>query len=163
MKEKKESEKKTEYFHKNVNLTLLLFIVFMVLAITGVSVYFQNVFSKINADYNSKLDALNKVSGELKEKKELLNTTSSALELKEKKEEEISSEYTILKRLRDNLQIERDNFEDALKKTQAELKDKEQNLTAALETNKLLKKRIKLLENRVDSLEEQLEGSTSGS
>jgi len=82
------------FITKNANLLLLMLIVLAALGLVGATVYFQNNFSRINAEYNSKLSELKKISKDLDDQKNLLDQVSAELQLKTAREAEIGGKYT---------------------------------------------------------------------
>ncbi|MBU0628975.1 MAG: hypothetical protein KKC75_07325 [Nanoarchaeota archaeon] len=109
---------------KDVNFIFFILIIATVVSFAGFTAYYQVSFRNINADYNTKLAELNKVTKDLLDKKALLMQTSLELNNTKQGREELGDKYDDLKLDRDTLKDERDTLKENLYKTTADLAQK---------------------------------------
>jgi len=124
---------------KDVNFVFFILIIATVVSFAGFTAYYQVSFRNINAEYDTKLAELNKVTTDLLDKKALLLQTSSELDTTKKGREELGQQYNEIKDERDDLQSERDTLKENLFQTKAELVQKSDqvvSLSSQLSTEK---------------------------
>ncbi len=109
------------YITRNANLLLLFLIVLVVASFVGATIFFQVRFTKVNTEYDTKLDELKNLTEQADNYKAVLQKAQLELELKESREETISEKYTDAKTTAEQLQ-----------KTTAELQADIDGLTAQI-------------------------------
>ena len=109
---------------KDVNFVFFILIIATVVSFAGFTAYYQVSFRNINAEYDTKLAELNKVTKDLFEKKSVLLQTTSELDTTKKGREELGQQYNEIKSERDVLFVERDTLKENLYQTKSELEQK---------------------------------------
>lgn len=162
------------FMKRNANLLLLGLIVIASIGIVGATLYFQNTFENINAEYNTKIDDLKKARQELEKQEQVLQQIQAELQLKEARESNFTAVYTEIKQEKENLTLSVDQLEELserLKISEAQAKEEArkaesdkihaENLKKEAETDLALKQQeltkcnlnIKSLADTINSLQ----------
>lgn len=109
------------YITRNANLILLFLIIIIAGSLVGATVYFQDRFSDVNEEYDTKLAELKNVTEQVETYRDVLQKAQLELELKQSREEQFTEKYTEAKATTEQLQ-----------KTTAELEQDVIDLTSQL-------------------------------
>jgi len=96
---------------KNINFGLMIIVLATLIGFTGFSIYYQNTYLKLSKNYNSKVTELDGLSNALKTEKAKLNQTSLQLQIKEEREQDIGTKYTVLKEQKEKLEVDKSNLQ----------------------------------------------------
>ena len=133
---------------RDVNFVFFILIIATVVSFAGFTAYYQISFRNINAEYDTKLAELNKVTKDLLDKKVLLLQTSTELNTTKQGREELGQQYNEIKDERDSLQSERDTLKENLFQTRGELEQKKTQVTS-------LTTQLAVEKERADRLKEE--------
>ncbi|HLC85845.1 MAG TPA: hypothetical protein VJG30_00975 [Candidatus Nanoarchaeia archaeon] len=144
------------FIQENANIKLFLLIVIVAGLAVALTVVYQQSYKDINQKYSSKLKELNQTFEQLTGTQSLLNKTKEDLELKEVREEDLTEQYTKIKKARDSLEADNNKL-----KVQLEQKEKKlQDLTGEVDKLKndieTKNEEIEDMEQEVDSLKKQV-------
>lgn len=109
---------------KDVNFIFFILIIATVVSFAGFTAYYQVSFGNINAEYDTKLTELKKVTDDLLAKKLALTEATTELDTTKKGREELGEKYNDIRDERDSLKTERDTLKENLYKTTADLVQK---------------------------------------
>ncbi|MBI4450779.1 hypothetical protein HY642_02275 [Candidatus Woesearchaeota archaeon] len=139
------------YITRNANLLLLFLVVLAATFMVGATVYYQQNFDNLNAQYSVKLSQLNNVSKELEQYQATLNKIKADLQLRLAREEEFTEKYTEVRGTKESLEQDKSRL----------LKDKADLDTSLKDTKEKLGLRVQEL-NSANSQIETLKGSIAG-
>lgn len=128
------------YLKRNVNFGLLLLIIATLILFTGFSIYYQKTFTNLSVSYESKVGEIDKLADYLGQQKSKLNQTTYQLQVKSEREKDLSSKYTDLRSIKEQLEVDKATLESQLADTINELNTKKSELKAteeALEAEKV--------------------------
>ncbi|MFQ5621320.1 MAG: hypothetical protein ACE5FT_05755 [Candidatus Nanoarchaeia archaeon] len=117
------------YITRNANLILLFCIVLSLTFLVGSSVFYQTNLSKLNIQYDQKVQDLDQITKELNTKIRILDQVKKDLKLKAEREESFTSKYT-------EIRGEKDALESEKKSLTSEKESLESQLTTANEAKK---------------------------
>lgn len=95
------------FMKKNINFGLMLIVIALLVGFTGFSIYYQTTYLKLSKDYKAKVAELGDVSKALNLERSTLNQTSLQLQIKEEREQDLGTKYTVLKGQRDQLEVDK--------------------------------------------------------
>lgn len=78
------------YIKHNVNMSLLFLLLFTATSFVGATVFFQQKFDNMVADYNSQIDEMNGLAQELSLKQSALADAEKDLELRQAREDKLN-------------------------------------------------------------------------
>ena len=152
------------YITRNANLILLFLIFIIASTLVSATLFFQNRFSNINEEYDSKLAELKNVTAQVESYREVLQKAQVELELKQSREEQFTEKYTEAKQTSDALAVEKSSLEQQLVDATQQLAAKSNQITdlssqvsalsAQLNTQKSL---VNNLQNDIDDLEDEVD------
>lgn len=122
------------YITRNANIILLFLILLSATALVGATVYFQQRFTSINTEYNTKLSQLSNITTQLEEYQGILTKAREELALKGSREEELTGKFTDIKTEKETLSQERDRLLQEKTSLNVALADKTSRLTSATNT-----------------------------
>ena len=144
------------FIEENANVKLFLLIILVAGLTVALTVVYQQNYKDITQRYHTKLNELNQTFEQLTGTQSLLNKTQEDLELKSLREEDLKSQYLIVKKRKDFLETETLQLKSDLDKATKEI----QELTAKVDklNNDLERanKKINDLETERDSLRNQV-------
>lgn len=136
------------FITKDANITLLFFVLLVLGIFLGGTIFYQYLFTDINSRYNTKLAELNNITSELESKKSELGQTTQALVIKNKREEDLSQQYELIKSDKDSLEKQKTKLESDISTLNREVELRNQEIAR-------LKVKIDQLEEEIDDLKEQ--------
>ena len=92
------------FIDRNFNMRLVYFLGFCVLLLFLITLLYNSLFQNIGEKYDSKVEAIESLSGELNASLGELNATASELEVKEAREEELSEQYVSVRADKEQLE-----------------------------------------------------------
>jgi len=104
------------YMKKNVNVFLLAVIILIVVALAGLTSYYQYTYRGLSSSYEDKLSELNRILEELNLERGKLNQTSYALTIKTEREEALGEQFTEVKGEKEKLATDLSATEDDLER-----------------------------------------------
>jgi hypothetical protein len=159
------------FIDRNFNMRLVYFLGFCVLLLFLITLLYNSLFQNIGDKYDSKVEAIESLSGELNASLGELNATASELEVKEAREEELSEQYVSVRADKEQLDIDlasmtalKEGLDISLAETEAEL-DAERALTSQLNAQvselqsqvNWYSNQYSVCKSRLSSLEDQLD------
>ena len=115
---------------RDVNLGLLLLIIVSIVLFAGFSVYYHSSFKDVSLEYQTKLEELEKVTGELGVKRQELNETYSLRLKAEQDRSALDQSYKEVSDERNQLESDKNNLQSELSSTKNELGEKSAQLQA---------------------------------
>ena len=149
------------YIKKNVNVILLLIVLVTLVALAGLSTFFQSTYRNLSLEYRQKIGEINLLSFNLTQKEQTLHTTLVELEEQDKAEEQLGRLYTNLSDVKKRLEGDLDSTRNELVNTFAELKDTQLKLDEKKEELVSEKGRVKALQDEVTSLNSKISSKNS--
>ncbi|MBI5390181.1 hypothetical protein HZB02_01720 [Candidatus Woesearchaeota archaeon] len=136
------------YLQQNMNLVLLILIAVIIIALAGVTVYYQSTYQNISTEFTNRISELKTTQDQLTKQKSALNQTNEQLQLKEKSQQELQALYTTMEGERNQLQADKDAL---LKKLETTASERDTALVSLKDTsNMLLATQSNLTQARVD-------------
>lgn len=137
------------FMKKNINFGLMLIIIALLVGFTGFSIYYQTTYLKLSQDYKTKVTELNDLSKALTIERSTLNQTNLQLQIKEEREQDIGTKYTVLKSQKEQLESDKT-------KLQADLSQKNQKILEL--SNEVSKLEVDILnvKNQLDVANEDI-------
>ena len=89
----------------------MLIILALLIGFTGFSIYYQSNYLKLSKDYKQKVTELKDLGNTLTTERSKLNQTSFQLQIKEEREQDIGTKYTILKSQKDQLESDKSKLQ----------------------------------------------------
>jgi len=119
------------YMKRNINFGFFLLLVAVLISLAGLSLYYQATFKDLYMDYQMRIEDLKTVSSTLGTEKAKLEQTSQQLTIKEKREKELSTQYTELRTEKEKLEDDKAKLQTQLTAKTNELKQKKAELFTA--------------------------------
>ncbi len=125
------------YMKKNVNMFMILLLVTVLIALVGVTAYFQVVYRDLSVDYEEKVESLNEISAQVTTQASELNRTRTTLRIQEEDTEQyeqlygdLSDENTKISSDLANVQNELSTAVRDLQKAQSDIRNKDSQISA---------------------------------
>jgi chromosome segregation ATPase len=151
------------YMKRNVNLILLFLLIIMISSLVGLTTYYQTTFKVLSSNYKTKLAELEEITTNLQLEKSKLNQTYYQLQIKTERETDLSTKYSTLRKIKEQLETEKASLEDELATTKSELSHKKIELTnVQLQLSQIqlqlmkLEAELQTANDRITDLEEDL-------
>ena len=142
------------FMKRDVNLGLLILIIFSIFLFSGFSVYYQTTFKDISLEYQQKLKQLGKVTEDLGAKKQELNET---YKLRTKVEED----KRILDERYKDVRDENTDLHSELAGTKVKLVEKRAELDAAEKNLVLTETRLSVAKSRIVTKDSEIASKNS--
>lgn len=142
------------FMKRDVNLGLLILIIFSIFLFSGFSAYYQTTFKDISLEYQQKLKQLSKVTEDLGAKKQELNET---YKLRTKVEED----KRILDERYKDVRDENTDLHSELAGTKVKLVEKRAELDAAEKNLVLTETRLSVVESRIITKDSEIASKNS--
>lgn len=117
------------YMKRNVNLILLFLLIIIISSLVGLTTYYQTTFKVLSSSYKTKLAELEEITTNLQTEKSKLNQTSYQLQIKTDRETDLSTKYSTLRKIKEQLETEKAQLEGELATTKTDLAHKKIELT----------------------------------
>lgn len=144
------------FIQENANIKLFLLIVIVAGLAVALTVVYQQNYKDINQKYSSKLKELNQTFEQLTGTQSILNKTKEDLELKEIREEDLTEQYTKVKKARDSLEADNNKLKIQLEEKEKKLQDLTGEINKLKNDIETKNEEIEDLEQEVDSLKKQV-------
>jgi len=142
IKLKKRIVKEYSFINKNANFILLLFILILLGAVSGSSIFFNLKFSDLKKDYDTSVEKINKLTQDLTSNKQTLTNLQQNLEVKKEREQGISQQFLDVKKENENLKQQVSQLTSTNARLSSDIASKDAT--------------IKSLKNEIDDLKQQL-------
>jgi hypothetical protein len=138
------------FIDRNFNMRLVYFLGFCVLLLFLITLLYNSLFQNIGEKYDSKVEAIETLSGELNASIGELNATASELEVREAREEELSEQYVSVRADKEQLKVDLDSMTTLKEGLDVDLAETEAELDAEVALNTQLNAQVSELQSQVN-------------
>ena len=140
------------YITRNANLILIFCVVLSLTFLVGTTVFYQTNLSRINEEYNTKVDELKQTEKELNTKIKILDQVKKDLKLKSERETSFTEKFTEIRGEKETIEQERNRLQSEKESLQKEVGDAKEAKKQAEASAEFERKRTIELTSQLDEM-----------
>lgn len=149
------------YMKRNVNFSLFFLIVIVLIALAGLTTYYQMTYSEQANNLKQKTEEFTTALNELQVKKVQLNQTSVQLQVESQSKEQLSGLYTSIKQEKEIVEADLTKTKDTLLATLSELESTKNELFQTQKEREQYKREAQEWKDEAKNFENQLDDCRS--